>query len=79
MASHWLRGAGRPALARALGLHERARLRWRRPRLRRVALPVYLGALLLGTLGLVAWLLLRHSAGARRRRRAVAGAARRAC
>jgi cyclic beta-1,2-glucan synthetase len=62
--SHWLRGAGRPALLQALGLHERAASlaswRWRAV-VRRVTLPAYLGALLLGSLGLVAWLL--HPAG----------------
>ena len=77
VASHWLRGAGRPALARALGLHERAGAPWRAAA-RRVALPVYLGSLLLGTAGLVAWLLLRHGAAAGRQRRLrVAGPARR--
>ncbi len=62
VASHWLRGAGRPALAQALGLHQRAGPPWRATA-RRIALPVYLGSLLLGTAGLVAWLLLRHGAG----------------
>ena len=62
VASHWLRGAGRPALMRALGLHEHAALLWRAVA-RRIALPVYLSSLLLGTAGLVAWMLLRHGAG----------------
>ncbi|NDP49480.1 MAG: glycosyltransferase family 2 protein, partial [Sulfuriferula multivorans] len=63
VASYWLRGAGRPSLVRALGLPARAAFPWRAV-VRRVALPVYLGALLLGTLGLVAWVLLRHGYGA---------------
>ena len=57
--SHWLLGAGRPALLRALGLHERAASAWRGT-VARLTLPVYLMALLLGTLGLTAWLLLRQ-------------------
>ncbi len=62
VASHWLRGAGRPALVRALGLDERVGWDWR-PFARPLALPVYLGALLFGTVGLVAWMLVRHGAG----------------
>ena len=62
VASYWLRGAGRPALVRGLGLHERAAVLWRAVA-RRMALPVYLSSLLLGTLGVVAWMLLRHNAG----------------
>lgn len=56
VAAHWLDGRGRPALLRALGLHEGAAAlagRWAH----RLALPVYLGTLLAGTLALVAWLL----------------------
>ena len=61
VASHWLQGPGRPALAAALGLHEGvARAAW--ATLQRLALPAYLAALGLGTLGLVAWLL--HAAWA---------------
>lgn len=60
-ASHWLRGAGCPALLRALGLHERAALLWRAVA-RRMTLPVYLGTLFLGSLSLVAWLLRSHGA-----------------
>ncbi|MGL6111359.1 MAG: GH36-type glycosyl hydrolase domain-containing protein [Rubrivivax sp.] len=60
VASHWLRGPGRGALTRALGLHERSAVLWRAAA-RRLALPAYLGTLLLGTLGLVAWLLLREA------------------
>jgi len=62
VAGYWLLGAGRPALLHALGLHERAALLWQTV-LRRIALPVYLSALLLGVFGLVAWMLLHHSAG----------------
>jgi cyclic beta-1,2-glucan synthetase len=61
MAGHWLRGAGLPELRRALGLPRRAPWAW--PWMaRHLALPLYLGSLL-GTLGLVVWLLLRHAAG----------------
>ena len=59
--AHWLLGAGRPALVQALGLHERTAV-LRRALARRLALPAYLGALLLGTIGLVAWLLQHHGA-----------------
>src|SRR5450756_1132362 len=45
-----------------LGLHERVTFFWRAVA-RRMTLPVYLSSLLLGTLGLVAWLLLLHGAG----------------
>ena len=61
-ASHWLVGAGRPALLSALKLRESA-LFTLRAAARRLALPVYLSTLLLGTVGLVAWMLLRHSPG----------------
>lgn len=61
VASHWLRGAGRATLVRALDLPARAALSWRGVG-RRVALPVYLAAMVLGTLGLVAWLLQRYPA-----------------
>jgi len=57
VASYWLSGAGRPALLLALGLRER--VPWR-ALARRITLPVYLGSLLLGTLGLTAWMVLRH-------------------
>ena len=62
---HWLRGAGRPALLSALGLTRNLALRAAtagRSAARRLALPAYLGSLLLGSLGLVAWLLLRDPA-----------------
>jgi cyclic beta-1,2-glucan synthetase len=59
--SHWLLGAGRPALLQSLGLHESASRAWRAVSAQ-VALPAYLSALLLMTFGLLAWLLLRHGA-----------------
>ncbi|KNZ30803.1 MAG: carbohydrate-binding protein [Methylibium sp. NZG] len=65
VASHWLRGPGRPALVHALGLRDGVAAlapSWR-AMLRRVALPAYLGTLLLGTLGVVAWMLLDPQAG----------------
>ncbi|MDO9315112.1 MAG: glucoamylase family protein [Burkholderiaceae bacterium] len=61
VASHWLSGAGRPALMHELGLSERAAASWRAVA-RRLALPAYLGSLLLVTLGVVSWLL-RHGGG----------------
>ena len=61
-ASHWLRGTGRPQLVRALGLHASAAFPWRSV-MRQSALPVYLGTLLLGTTGLVGWMLWRYTAG----------------
>lgn len=61
--SHWLRGAGRPALLRALGLHERAAQLWRSAAAP-LALPAYLTALLVSTLALLAWLLSHHRAPA---------------
>jgi cyclic beta-1,2-glucan synthetase len=56
VASHWLHGPGRPGLVAALGLHEPAASAWHglAPHL---ALPAYLGALLLGTLGVMTWML----------------------
>lgn len=55
-ASHWLQGAGHPVLLRSLGLDVRPFLVWRAAR-RHLALPLYLGALLLGSLGLMGGLL----------------------
>ena len=56
LASHWLRGPGRAALALSLGLHER----WE-PALsaawRRGVLPLFLGTVALGTWAVVAWML----------------------
>jgi cyclic beta-1,2-glucan synthetase len=59
VASHWLHGPGRPALLAALGLHEAAAPACLHLA-HRMALPLYLGSLLLA-LGAVAWLLLRHA------------------
>jgi len=58
-AGHWLFDAGRPALLAALGLHERAAQVWMAA-VRRLALPIYLGVLMAGTLGSIAWLMRRH-------------------
>ncbi|WP_291010617.1 glucoamylase family protein [Hydrogenophaga sp.] len=58
LASHWLQGDGRAALEQALGLKRRRAGLWRpAPGLSRTA--AYLGAMLLGSLLLVAWLLYR--------------------
>ena len=62
VAGYWLTGAGRPALVSALGLHERGAATWQAVA-RRTALPLYLGSLIAVTIGLVAWVLLRHIAG----------------
>ena len=70
VASHWLHGPGRPAMARAVGLPDSLvqrlsggkALSWRSIA-RRVALPVYLSTLLLATAGLVSWMLLHYSPG----------------
>ena len=56
VANHWLRGQGRAVLWRALGLQEGPSLQWRAAA-NRLVLPAYLGTLLAGTLGLVAWML----------------------
>ena len=61
VASHWLRGLGRRELMRQLGLHESASALWHTLQ-RRIALPAYLLTLTGGTLALVAWMLVRHSA-----------------
>ncbi|MCV2360559.1 carbohydrate-binding protein [Paucibacter sp. TC2R-5] len=53
-ASHWLSGAGRPALWAALGLPGR-QIGLLQRYTRRLALPFYLCALLCGSIGLVAW------------------------
>ena len=58
-AGYWLLGAGQSTLQRALGLAE-SNARRRQLRIRRAALPTYLGAITLVTAGIVA-LLLRHS------------------
>ena len=61
VASHWLRGSGRPVLLQALGLHDSPAIAWRAA-WRHMAVPVYLGALALGTAGLVSWVLLGPTA-----------------
>jgi cyclic beta-1,2-glucan synthetase len=55
-AGHWLRGPGQGVLARALGMAGDARPLWAAAR-RRLALPLYLTTLGLGTAGLVSALL----------------------
>ncbi len=62
VASYWLRGPGRPALLKALGLREPFSSAWRSGA-RRLVLPVYLGALALGTAAVVWWMLHHHAAG----------------
>ena len=64
VASHWLRGPGRPELIRLLGLHETTAVLWHALR-RRLALPAYLCTLAGGTLASVAWMLVHHSHGLR--------------
>jgi cyclic beta-1,2-glucan synthetase len=61
LASHWLRGPGRAALAQALGLRDPL-LPLRRWAAQHLKLPAYLGALALGTALLMGWLLRRHGA-----------------
>ncbi|MEO6363569.1 MAG: carbohydrate-binding protein, partial [Caldimonas sp.] len=58
-ASYWLRGSGRDALRRRLGLGDDVGARWRRAR-KRSALPAYLAAIATGTVAAVVWLLARH-------------------
>ena len=53
---HWLSGAGRPALLRAIRLHEPVARAWRAVAAN-LSLPAYLAALLLATVGLLAWLM----------------------
>jgi cyclic beta-1,2-glucan synthetase len=60
-ASYWLRGAGRPELMLALGMHVRDVFQWRSV-LRQLPVPSYLITLLLGTFALVAWIQLGHNA-----------------
>ncbi|MDR3454503.1 MAG: glucoamylase family protein [Rhodoferax sp.] len=62
MPSHWLSGAGRPALVSALGVHEHMAVLGR-ALAHHAALPVYLGSLLLGSVGIVVWMLLHHHGG----------------
>lgn len=60
-ASHWLHGPGRRTLLERLGLHDSATDAWHRLR-HRAALPAYLGTLAATTIGLVAWIMINHSA-----------------
>lgn len=59
VAGHWLTGAGRGIFLRALGMHEGVALACR-DALKRLVAPIYLGSMVVGTLCLVAWLLLDH-------------------
>ncbi|MDP2004265.1 MAG: carbohydrate-binding protein, partial [Rubrivivax sp.] len=61
IAAHWLQGTGRPALAAALGLHEGLLPRLRAAT-RAAALPLYLSAVIGGSVALVAWMLQRQGA-----------------
>ena len=61
VASHWLRGSGRPELVNALGLRDSQAIAWRTA-WRQMGVPVYLGTLALGTAGLVSWMLLGPTA-----------------
>ncbi|HWK83072.1 MAG TPA: carbohydrate-binding protein, partial [Caldimonas sp.] len=61
VAGYWLRGAGQGELLAALGMPGQDPLR-RLWLLRRIALPTYLAALAAATGGIVAWMILRHSA-----------------
>lgn len=60
---HWLQGVGRPALLQDLGL-QTSMVDAVQGLARRTVLPAYLGALLLGTAGLVAWMLAHHTGSA---------------
>ncbi|CAN5688105.1 hypothetical protein BH11PSE7_BH11PSE7_35860 [soil metagenome] len=62
IAGYWLRGPGRTELARVLGVDEERAVRTS-ALLRRAALPVYLGSLLVGTACVVAWMVLHHRVG----------------
>ncbi|MEO5881385.1 MAG: glucoamylase family protein, partial [Caldimonas sp.] len=61
VAAYWLLGPGQNRMLAAIGLRE-SHAWQRRNRLRRLALPAYLGSVALATGAIVAWLLLRHSA-----------------
>ena len=61
-ASHWLRGPGRPQWLGAIGSRA-AEPALRLGLLRPLVLPVYLGALALATVAVVAWVMLRHTTG----------------
>lgn len=53
---HWLKGPGRAELESRLGVDDPASKRWHRW-LEHAVLPLYLAALMLGTVGIVAWAL----------------------
>ena len=55
---YWLAGSGQPQLARLLGLDGQTSISWQstKNQLARFALPAYLGAIFLGTAGLIAWI-----------------------
>ena len=59
MAGYWLQGIGRSALMRELQPSVESKSLWIGST-RRFSLPIYLTSLLLGTFGLVAWMLHRH-------------------
>ncbi len=60
--AYWLKGAGQGQLARLLGVRGQGLGRFRAT-LRRFVLPIYLSAIFFGTVGLVTWILARHSDG----------------
>ncbi len=62
-ANHWLRGPGHRDLLKRLDLHDGVEAIWHELR-GRAALPAYLGTLVVGTLGLVAWIMAHQSFGA---------------
>ena len=59
VAGHWLQGAGRSALMRELKPSIATKTLWATI-VRRFSLPIYLTSLLVGTIGLVSWVLQRH-------------------
>ncbi len=59
VASYWLSGSGRDRLREAIGLRQDRAGRWLAV-LRRGALVIYLGAVLVVTVAVVAWLVMRH-------------------
>ena len=56
IANYWLRGAGRPGLMQALEIQDSSGYIWKL-NLKRTAVPAYLASLLLGTVGIVGWLI----------------------
>ena len=60
--AYWLTGEGQGQLARLLGVRGQGWVPWQMA-WRRFALPAYLSAIFLSTVGLVVWILLRHSDG----------------